>query len=421
MHPEPERRWRNPRQAAAWVGASGRVPDLPEVTFGALAIATRLRAPEHARMLSSLRTALQPLLQPLGLAGLLTILTVGYSMRFVEAPSRVAAHLLLAAYLALFVLLQFLPEHRRGWRHAALLAMPLVVLALCRLSVEVGASQVLLVIWAACTVAAWPVRLAAPVVLLVNVAFFLVLRSLGFHDPLPMVLINLGFQALGAICVYYAESAERARAALARVNADLLATRALLADSARDAERLRMARELHDVAGHKLTAMRLNLRALAADPALAGRADVALAERLAGELMGDIRQVVQSLRDDRGLDLATALRALAAPFPRPSLHLTIAPGVRITDPAVAETVLRLAQEALTNSARHAGAERVWLRIDHGEDGLRIEIHDDGQCGADLREGNGIAGMRERLAALDGALMVGRTERGGLRLLARLPA
>ena len=135
----------------------------------------------------------------------------------------------------------------------------------------------------------------------------------------------------------------------------------------------------------------------------------------------DIRQVVQSLRDDRGLDLATALRALAAPFPRPSLHLTIAPGVRITDPAVAETVLRLAQEALTNSARHAGAERVWLRIDHGEDGLRIEIHDDGQCGADLREGNGIAGMRERLAALDGALMVGRTERGGLRLLARLPA
>ena len=113
-------------------------------------------------MLSSLRTALQPLLQPLGLAGLLTILTVGYSMRFVEAPSRLAAHLLLAAYLALFVLLQFLPEHRRGWRHAALLAMPLVVLALCRLSVEVGASQVLLVIWAACTVAAWPVRLAAP-------------------------------------------------------------------------------------------------------------------------------------------------------------------------------------------------------------------------------------------------------------------
>ncbi|MEL2266475.1 histidine kinase, partial [Klebsiella pneumoniae] len=79
---------------------------------------------------------------------------------------------------------------------------------------------------------------------------------------------------------------------LARVNADLLATRALLADSARDAERLRLARELHDVAGHKLTAMRLNLRALAADPVLAGREGLVLAEQLSGELLADIRQVV---------------------------------------------------------------------------------------------------------------------------------
>lgn len=371
-------------------------------------------------MRQMLKTLLQPLLQPLPLAGLLTILTVGYSLRFVDAPQLPAAQLLLVAYLALFLVLQFLPEHRRTVLHAVLLAMPLVVLALIRLSAEVGASQVLLVIWAACAAAAWPLRVAVPVVVLANVAFYASLRQLGFHDPLPMVLINLGFQALAAICVRYADSAERARDALARVNADLLATRALLADSARDAERLRVARELHDVAGHTLTAMRLNLRALAADPALAGRAEVVVAERLSGELMADIRQVVQSLRDDRGLDLATALRALAAPFPRPALHLTIAAGVRVTDPAVAETVLRLAQEALTNAARHAGAGQVWLRIDSGEDGLRIDIHDDGQCGANLREGNGIAGMRERLAALDGTLSVGRTGGGAMRLQARLP-
>ena len=368
-----------------------------------------------------MRQMLRTVLQPLPLAGLLTLLTVGYSLRFADPAQQLPAAVLLGIFLLLFVVLQVLPDHRRLPQHLVLVAMPLVALALNTFTGRIGTAQVLLVIWVACAFAVWTPRVAVVAGLLANAAFYLVLRGSGFDSPLSMVLINMGFQALAAICVHYARSAEQSRDALARVNADLLATRALLADSARDAERLRVARELHDVAGHKLTAMRLNLRALAADPALAGRADVALAERLAGELMGDIRQVVQSLRDDRGLDLATALRALAAPFPRPSLHLTIAPGVRITDPAVAETVLRLAQEALTNSARHAGAERVWLRIDHGEDGLRIEIHDDGQCGADLREGNGIAGMRERLAALDGALMVGRTERGGLRLLARLPA
>ena len=368
-----------------------------------------------------MREMLKDLSQPLPLAGLLTILTVGYSLRFVEPADRVAAAALLAIYFVLFLLFQLLDDRRPRAREAILVAMPAIVLALSGATAKVGASQVLLVIWAACAFAVLPVRLAAAAVALVNVAFYLVLRQRGFNDPASMVLINLGFQALAAICVHYARSAEESRDALARVNADLLATRALLADSARDAERLRLARELHDVAGHKLTAMRLNLRALATDPALAGHPGVALAERLSGELLGDIRQVVQSLRDERGLDLATALHALAAPFPKPALRTTIGAGVRVTDPAMAEAVLRLAQEAWTNAARHAGAGTVWLRIDDEDGGLRIEIHDDGQCGEHVREGNGIAGMRERLALLDGTLEMDRTDRGGLRLTARLPA
>lgn len=368
-----------------------------------------------------MRQILKNLLQPLPLAGLLTILTVGYSLRFAEASQQSGAMLLLGGFVLLFVALQVLPDERRLPQHLVLLAMPPVILALSALSLRVGASHVLLVIWAACAFAVWTPRMAVLGVLLVNAAFYVMLRRAGIGAPLPMVLINMGFQALAGICIHYARSAERARDELARVNADLLATRALLADSARDAERLRVARELHDVAGHKLTAMRLNLRALAGDPALSGHEGIALAERLSGELLGDIRQVVQSLRDDRGLDLATALHALAAPFPRPALRLTIAAGVRVADPAVAETVLRLAQEALTNAARHAAAEHVWLRIDSEEQQLHIDIHDDGQCAPLLREGNGIAGMRERLAALDGSLEIGRTAKGGLRLQAKLPA
>src|SRR5690606_597714 len=161
---------------------------------------------------------------------------------------------------------------------------------------------------------------------------------------------------------HYARSAERARDRLALVNADLLATRALLADSARDAERLRVARELHDVAGHKLTALTLNLRALAAEPGLAGHQGLDVARQLAGELMGDLRQVVQQLREDRGLDLATALHALAAPLPRPALRLDIADDVRIGDPQVAEALLRMVQEALTNSARHGQARHLDVAI-----------------------------------------------------------
>ena len=364
---------------------------------------------------------LKSVLLPLNIAAIVTVAAIAATLVGLPPSHWPLAYGLLLAFAVLMLLSDLLPAAPRAVHNTALVLMAVITLFLLWQYPRSGALPILSVIWAAMIASAWGPRRAAPALLAANLVAWWILHDAGYRSALMAVVLLACFQLFAVLTVHYARSAEASRDALALVNADLLATRALLADATRDAERLRMARELHDVAGHNLTALRLNLRALAADPALAGRADVALAERLAGELMGDIRQVVQSLRDDRGLDLATALRALAAPFPRPSLHLTIAPGVRITDPAVAETVLRLAQEALTNSARHAGAERVWLRIDHGEDGLRIEIHDDGQCGADLREGNGIAGMRERLAALDGALMVGRTERGGLRLLARLPA
>jgi signal transduction histidine kinase len=267
----------------------------------------------------------------------------------------------------------------------------------------------------------WPRRVLVPSVLIVNVGFYAILRRAGFGNPFTVVLINGSFQLFSLLCVHYAISASRARDALGLVNADLLATRALLADSARDAERLRVARELHDVAGHKLTAMKLNLRALAADPALAARNEVRIAQQLSSELLDDIRQVVQALRDTRGLDLHTALRALAAPMPRPALQLEIAPDATVNDPAVAETLLRIVQEALTNAARHADADTLFVQLSREDDALLLQIEDDGQRGVRLREGNGLSGMRERIAAAHGTLTLDTNPRGALRIAARIPA
>ncbi|MFT4197964.1 MAG: histidine kinase [Pseudoxanthomonas sp.] len=366
-----------------------------------------------------LRRLLQPL-KPLTLAGLFALAAVALVVQYLDPDHRGAAWLLLAAFAGLFLYV-VLSECRGLAMWLATLPMPLLGLALIQLDPRPGVAPVLLVIWVAVSVGLWPTPVVALTALVVNAAFWLVLRAAGFDNPLVVVLINASFQLFAGLCVHYAHSAEQARDALARVNADLLATRALLADSARDAERLRLARELHDVAGHKLTALRLNLRMLAADPRLAGHPGIAAAEDLSADLLGDIRQVVQSLRDERGLDLETALRALAAPLPRPRLQLAIAPQVRVTDPAVAETVLRLVQEALTNAARHADAAELQVRVERRDGQLRIDIEDDGHAAAAIHEGNGIAGMRERLAALRGRLELGRTARGGLRLCARLPA
>lgn len=368
-----------------------------------------------------MRPSLPTLLSPLNLAGLCTLFVVGVSLRGLEVGDPAVAWALLAAFAALFLADDAVAAWRPRLHYLLLIVQALLAVALVWCAPRMGTAQILLVIWTALAVSAWPGWLVLLSLLLLNTACYFLLRAGGHFDPLVATLLYAGFQAFAAMTMHYARSAEQTRDRLAQVNADLLATRALLADSARDAERLRVARELHDVAGHKLTALNLNLRALADDPALTERPQVALANTLARELLGDIRNVVQALRDSRGLDLETALRALAAPLPRPRLRLSIAEDVQVTDPAVAETLLRLVQEALTNSARHGEAHTLSVRLHCEHGALRVGIEDDGRVRGALREGNGLTGMRERVAAAGGRLSLSTSAAGALRIDASLPA
>ena len=368
-----------------------------------------------------LHPALQPLMHTLVVAGVVTWLAVALSLHFLSPAHVVLGWSLLLLFLAIFLAEILLREGHAALRAGLLLLEPAIAVALMWLDPRPGTAQVLLVVWITQVVTAWSPGRAMLAALAADIAMYLVFVAHGYSAPLVMALLNVGFQIFAALCAHYAHSAGQARDRLARVNADLLATRALLADSARDAERLRVARELHDVAGHKLTAMTLNLRALAADPRLAGREEVRVSQQLARELMGDLRGVVQALRDARGLDLGTALRALAAPLPRPSLRLAIDDDVQVTDPAIAEAILRLVQEALTNSARHADADVVQVRLARDGDAIAVHIEDDGRLRGALNEGNGLAGMRERIAALHGELSLGTGTCGALRIDARLPS
>ncbi|MEL1263456.1 sensor histidine kinase [Pseudoxanthomonas putridarboris] len=365
--------------------------------------------------------ALKRLREPMTLAGVFTLAAVSLGLRFLPAHLLLAAVATLVAFAVAFLLLAIGPDAWRRTKLIALAAMAALALLLAALTPPLGVAQVLLVIWVACAVSLLEPRWVVAAMLPLNTAFYLLMLQSGFGAPLTMTLINLGFQSLAGLCVHYARSAEESRDRLALVNADLLATRALLADSTRDAERLRLARELHDVAGHKLTAMKLNLRALANDPAFAQRDEVKLAHQLSTELLDDIRNVVQALRDSRGLDLQTALRALAAPLPRPALSLHIDEGVTVTDPAVAETLARIVQESLTNAARHANADTLFVTLEKDRDALHLRIEDDGRLQAGMVEGNGLSGIRERVAAVHGELRLEASPRGSLRLDVRLPA
>jgi signal transduction histidine kinase len=308
----------------------------------------------------------------------------------------------------------------RGARWNSVLQGVLVVAAE-RLLME-GQVTVLLVIVAAQLVLLMPIRWAVLVMLAFNAAVALRWIESGW-SPLQ-ALFNLvpllGFQAFATLTGYYAGMSERGRDHLAQVNAELLATQRLLEESARSGERLKLSRELHDVAGHKLTALKLNLARLQRDPALAAREEITTSAQLADELLGDIRAVVSALRLHDGLELDSALRALARPITGTRIEVDIDPGLRVDSVAQAEALLRCAQEAITNALRHGRAGLIQLRCSRADDGLLLEVRNDGEAPKRIEFGNGLTGMRERLHSIGGRLEVETSAARGLCLRAWLP-
>jgi signal transduction histidine kinase len=230
----------------------------------------------------------------------------------------------------------------------------------------------------------------------------------------------LGFQ-LVAFFVFNAMAREvAARAALAASNAELRAVGQILADSSRMAERLRITRELHDALGHHLTALSLNLEAALQLTQGAAQASVATAQALARQLLSDVREIVAESRARDGVNLAEALQALVDSVPRPRIHLDIPKGLRTPDPERAHTLLRCAQEMITNAARHSDADNLWICVRCEGETLRIEARDDGRGSDGADGGFGIRGMRERVAQAGGELRVVTQPGRGFEVTALLP-
>lgn len=211
-----------------------------------------------------------------------------------------------------------------------------------------------------------------------------------------------------------------ARDELRKVNSELRATQALLADNTRIAERVRIARELHDLVGHHLTALTLNLEV--ATHLVQGKAleHVQQAHSLAKLLLADVREVVSEMRDADTVDLADALQTLADGTPEPRVHLDLPEGLRLSDPQRAQVLLRCTQEIITNCVRHAEAEHLWLRVVQDENGITLSARDDGRGASELAAGNGLKGMDERLRQLGGELAIDTRPGAGFGLRAWMP-
>ncbi|WP_460070221.1 sensor histidine kinase [Streptomyces sp. YKOK-I1] len=219
-------------------------------------------------------------------------------------------------------------------------------------------------------------------------------------------LLRPGVRAVVSGPVETAELITTYNAMLDRLEAERAAS-AARALSAQEGERHRIARELHDEVGQTLTAVLLQLKRVADRAPEDLREELVQAQEATRAGLEEIRHIARRLRpgvlDELGL--LSALRSLAAEF---TTHgLTVRHDVHAGLPPLTEetelVLYRVAQEALTNTARHAGADRAELRLRPLDGGVELLVRDNGRgLGATAGEGAGITGMRER------ALLVGAT-------------
>lgn len=371
---------------------------------------------------------LQRVFTPLNMAAYVTWAAISFAVVDVGAlaagqPREWAGLACLLLVIALYVACAVRTRPDDRWHDVAnVMAQGVLVVAVDALLGD-GQAAVLLIIVAGQLVAMTSPRFTLAYLAVVNavVAALWFARTGSATTTTAWMLPVLGFQAFAGITGHYARTREIAREHLVRVNAELMATRRLLEESARAGERLKLSRELHDVAGHSLTALKLNLAQLARDPATSGREELQVASALADELLGQIRVVVGALRAHDGLDLRAALQALAVPLSGTTVTIEVDEGLRVDDIDRAGALLRCAQEGMTNALRHGRASRITVALRHVADGLELTVENDGVAPAELREGHGLTGMRERLQACGGSLAVTPTPPRGLRLVAHVPA
>lgn len=248
----------------------------------------------------------------------------------------------------------------------------------------------------------------------------IVIASRQFQSPLIMIMAYFLFQIFAALTSHSATSESKARQELARANTELRVATELLGLQSRTAERLRIARDLHDLIGHHLTALSLNLEVASHKAQGECLPAIERSRTLTKLMLADVRDVVSRMRENEPIDLTHALESIKDVIPAPVVNLTMPPDLSVSDANVAQVALRCVQEIATNAVRHASARHLWLDLARRDGQLTIDARDDGHGVEVVRLGNGLRGMRERVESVNGSVEFQSEQGRGFQVHVKLP-
>jgi signal transduction histidine kinase len=238
----------------------------------------------------------------------------------------------------------------------------------------------------------------------------------------PFFLAVAGFQGFGVVTARILASEHAGRRRLSLALAEATMTQTLLADAERSRERRRISRDLHDILGHELTAMILQMDVASKATPEPSATALDAARTGARRLLDKVRETVRGVHAGAPVDLAVVLPQLIAAVDQAEIRFDIDMDCRLIDEDRSLPVMRLVQEGVTNALRHGHASliEVHVRRAAGAQALCVAVSDNGRGAAKVAPGFGLNGLRERFEALGGEFQFESSPLGGFRVQATLP-
>lgn len=219
----------------------------------------------------------------------------------------------------------------------------------------------------------------------------------------------------------------RARVRSQGLAAELKSTQELLEHTTKRNERMRLGREIHDAMGHNLAALNINLQVCEqmADDAL--KQPIRMCQNASDQLYQQLRDIVDELKHDQGFDLQNNVARLIDDTPRLNIAFDCEEGLSLSE-EYANCLLRIIQEAITNTLKHSDAQRMDIQLSLAFDTtqkaeLTLNIVDYGSKAIaleTLQHNNGLQGMQERIQDFNGQLVFGSAYSGGFTVHITLP-
>ena len=362
----------------------------------------------------------------LHLSGILVMIVVGGLLTYIAAiQDSLPVLVAILSVLNLTIFLLFISEwsDQKKSRRQVLLWIEAAIIVTLYLLIDNSGVAILSIVWIVQATELYRSRTA----ILLLVATILTFAATQVFHNYPDNLLGVFFSSitLGLFHAFAFSATRRTieerklREQTAALNRELIATRDLLSQSTRQSERIRIARELHDLLGHHMTALILNLEVAAHFSAGEAKEKVEQSQSLAKLLLSDLRTAVSELREDDSINLEQAVDKLIADIPGLDFKVDFSTAPEIKDVEQAETLLRCIQESVTNVMKHSTADHCQIRLVGTGETCTLTVSDNGNAGGEIIPGNGLKGMDERVSASGGRLSW-RHDTGGFSLQVQLP-